>query len=100
MTGGNQLGVFLDGAAVPEDRRQATALALGFAETVFVDDAVAGAIRIFTPTTELGFAGHPSVGAAWLLRETGPPVAILRPPAGDLPVRHDETMTYVSARPE
>jgi predicted PhzF superfamily epimerase YddE/YHI9 len=100
MTGGNHLGVFLDGPAVPEDRRQPTALELGFAETVFVDDAEVGAIRIFTPGTELPFAGHPAVGSAWLLREVGKPVDSLTSPAGELPVRHDGELTYISARPE
>jgi predicted PhzF superfamily epimerase YddE/YHI9 len=39
---GNPLGVFLDGTAVPADRRQETARRLGFSETVFVDDASRG----------------------------------------------------------
>src|SRR5262249_50316519 len=71
--GGNPLRVFLDGAAVPEDRRQAVASRLGFSETVFVDDPAEGAMRIFTPAAELAFAGHPTVGTGWLLHETGAP---------------------------
>ncbi|HET9345685.1 MAG TPA: PhzF family phenazine biosynthesis protein [Candidatus Limnocylindrales bacterium] len=98
--GGNALGVFLDGAAIPPERRQAVAAALGFAETVFVDDPDAGLIHIHTPTTELAFAGHPTVGTAWFLRESGHDPATLRPPAGDLPVRHDTTRTWVRARSE
>ena len=46
---GNPLGVFLQGADVPPARRQAVAADLGFSETVFVDDAERGEIRIFTP---------------------------------------------------
>ena len=46
--GGNPLGVFLNGSAVPADRRPAVAAELGFSETVFVDDPKRGAIRIFT----------------------------------------------------
>jgi predicted PhzF superfamily epimerase YddE/YHI9 len=98
--GGNPLGVFLDGAAIPEDRRQAVARRLGFSETVFVDDPAEGAMRIFTPAAELPFAGHPTVGTGWLLRETGAPATTLRPPAGDVPVRHDAERTWVRARPE
>ena len=98
--GGNPLGVFLDGSAVAAERRQAVATALGFSETVFVDDRKRGAIRIFTPGAELPFAGHPTVGSAWLLRETGHPVSALRPPAGEVPVRHDAERTWVQARPE
>jgi predicted PhzF superfamily epimerase YddE/YHI9 len=98
--GGNPLGVFLDGAAIPADRRQAVAVDLGFSETVFVDDPAEGAIQIFTPGTELPFAGHPTVGTGWLFRETGAPATTLRPPAGDVPFRHDAERTWIRARPE
>ncbi len=97
---GNPLGVFLDGAAIPEDRRQTVAADLGFSETVFVDDAAEGAMRIFTPAAELAFAGHPTVGTGWLLHETGAPATTLRPPAGEVPVRQDADRTWVRARPE
>ena len=99
-TGGNPLGVFLDGGAIAPERRQAVAADLGFSETVFLDDPESGAMRIFTPGTELAFAGHPTVGAAWLLRERGTPVAALRPPAGEVAVRYDGGLTAVAARPE
>ena len=95
-SGGNPLGVFLDGAAVPAERRQEVAADLGLSETVFVDDAGTGAIRIFTPAEELDFAGHPSVGTAWLLGD----IRSLRPPAGEVPVRRDGADVYVTARPE
>jgi predicted PhzF superfamily epimerase YddE/YHI9 len=98
--GGNPLGVFLDGAAVPRERRQAVAADLGFSETVFVDDPASGAIQILTPATELRFAGHPTVGTAWLLRRTGMPVEALRPPAGEVRVRYEGELTAVAARPE
>ena len=98
--GGNPLGVFLDGAAIAPDRRQAVAIDLAFSETVFVDDAAEGAIRIFTPGRELPFAGHPTVGTGWLFRETGAPATTLRPPAGDVPFRHDAERTWIRARPE
>jgi predicted PhzF superfamily epimerase YddE/YHI9 len=98
--GGNPLGVFLDGSAVAAERRLAVAAELGFSETVFVDDRELGAIRIFTPAAELPFAGHPTVGTAWLLRETGAPVEALRPPAGQVSVRHDAERTWIRARAE
>lgn len=97
--GGNPLGVFLDGAAIPAERRQAVAADLGFSETVFVDDAAEGAIRIFTPAAELPFAGHPTVGTAWLFRESGAPADVLRPPAGDVHFRYDSAWTWVRADP-
>ena len=96
---GNGLGVFLDGAAVREDRRQAVAADLGFSETVFVDDRDSGEIRIFTPAVELPFAGHPTVGTAWLMRETGDPPGVLRPPAGEIGVRFEEQATFIDADP-
>jgi predicted PhzF superfamily epimerase YddE/YHI9 len=98
--GGNPLGVFLAGGDVPGERRQAIAADLGFSETVFVDDPDAGALRIFTPTVELPFAGHPTVGSAWLLASERAPVGSLRVPAGELPVRYEGELTYVTARPE
>jgi predicted PhzF superfamily epimerase YddE/YHI9 len=98
--GGNLLGVFLDGAEVSAESRQAIAHDLGFAETVFVDDLDRAEVRIFTPEVELPFAGHPSVGTAWLLRERGVEPATLRPPAGEVPVRFDGGLTGVIARPE
>jgi predicted PhzF superfamily epimerase YddE/YHI9 len=97
---GNPLGVFLDGGEIPEERRQDVAAELGFSETVFVDDAASGRIRIFTPGLELGFAGHPSVGTAWLLGKEREPVSVLRPPAGEVEVRVDGGRTFVTARPE
>lgn len=95
--GGNPLGVFLDGAEVPEGRRQAVATDLGYSETVFVDDPGRGEMRIFTPGYELPFAGHPSVGTAWLLRREREPVGMLRPPAGEVAVRAEGALTYIAA---
>jgi len=98
--GGNPLGVFLDGARIPPERRLETARDLGFSETVFVDDPAEGAIRIFTPGRELPFAGHPTVGTAWLFRESGAPADVLRPPAGDVRFRHDDQRTWIRADPD
>jgi predicted PhzF superfamily epimerase YddE/YHI9 len=99
-TGGNPLGVFLDGRDVGESERQGIAHELGFAETVFVDDRERAEIRIFTPAVELPLAGHPLVGTAWLLREEGSEPEVLRPPPGEVPVRFDGEQTFCAARPE
>jgi predicted PhzF superfamily epimerase YddE/YHI9 len=99
-SGGNLLGVFLDGRAVLEEHRQAIAADLGYAETVFVDDRTTGSLRIFTPTTELPFAGHPLVGTSWLLASVGDAVEVLRTPAGDVPTWSDGALTWIRARPE
>lgn len=96
--GGNPLGIVVDGVAVAPDRRQALAASLGFSETVFVDDAATGTIRIFTPGAELPFAGHPTVGTGWLLRRLGHPCDMLRPPAGEVPTWQDDELSWVRAR--
>ena len=97
---GNPLGVFLDGAQVAESERQGIAADLGFSETVFVEDPEQGRLRIFTPKEELPFAGHPLVGTAWLLTSEGLDVPTLRPPAGEVPVRVEDGVTFISGRPE
>ncbi|MFN8112058.1 MAG: PhzF family phenazine biosynthesis protein [Solirubrobacterales bacterium] len=99
-THGNPLGVVLDGPSVPADDRQALARHLAYSETVFVDDARRGRIEIYTPEVQLPFAGHPSVGTAWMLRGEGHEVDVLRPPAGEVPVRFEGETTWVAARPE
>jgi predicted PhzF superfamily epimerase YddE/YHI9 len=99
---GNRLGVFLHGSEVPERERQRTAASLGYSETVFVEDLETGRIRIHTPSLELPFAGHPTVGTAWLMSTTGRPLSTLRPPAGEVAVRveGDGDGAHVEARPE
>jgi predicted PhzF superfamily epimerase YddE/YHI9 len=94
-SGGNPLAVFAEGAGVPPERRQAVATDLGLSETVFVDDRERGEVRIFTPAVELDFAGHPAVGAAWLLEG----VEMLRTRAGEVPVKREDGTAFVAARP-
>ena len=98
--GGNPLGVFVDGTAVEAADRQAVATALGFSETVFVDDISddKATIRIFTPGRELPFAGHPTVGTAWLLATVTQPVATLCVPGGDVATWQDGELTWIRAR--
>lgn len=72
--GGNHLGVVVDTVNLDAQRMQAIASELGFSETVFMDWKIGSAphVRIFTPVSELPFAGHPLVGVAWLLLRVGP----------------------------
>jgi predicted PhzF superfamily epimerase YddE/YHI9 len=97
---GNPLGIFPDGRLVPNTRRQAIAKHLGFSETVFIDDKDAGTLAIFTPTRELGFAGHPLVGAAWLLGHDNHGLSALRPRAGEVRVQLEPESSWVHARAE
>ena len=67
---GNQLAVFTDGRDVDEELMQRLAKEMNYSETVFVLPPEAGGharIRIFTPATELPFAGHPVLGSAYVL---------------------------------
>jgi predicted PhzF superfamily epimerase YddE/YHI9 len=97
---GNPLGVFLDGAKIPERERQRVAAELGFSETAFVEERASGRIRIHTPAVELPFAGHPTVGTAWLLAHLGSPIEALQVPAGEVRVRYEDDATFVGARPD
>lgn len=74
--GGNPLAVFPDGDGVPPALMQRIARELNLSETVFVlwDAPPEGTdcrVRIFTPASELPFAGHPTVGTAYLLATLG-----------------------------
>ena len=68
---GNQLAVFTDGRDLSEVDMQAIAREMNLSETVFVlpatTDEADVRIRIFTPSLELPFAGHPTLGSAFVL---------------------------------
>ncbi len=70
---GNQLGVFPDSFGIDDATMQKIAKELNVAETVFLGPATrpdcAAKVRIFTPAREMPFAGHPTVGASFVLRE-------------------------------
>jgi trans-2,3-dihydro-3-hydroxyanthranilate isomerase len=70
---GNQLGVFLDGRDLTTEHMQRTARELNLSETVFFlppeTTTKAARIRIFTPASELPFAGHPILGSAFVLAD-------------------------------
>ena len=73
--GGNPLAVFPEAGAIPGARMQQIAAELNLSETAFVlppeHPGSTLRLRIFTPRTELPFAGHPTIGAACLLAELG-----------------------------
>ncbi|WP_322756652.1 PhzF family phenazine biosynthesis protein [Frankia sp. Cas3] len=97
---GNPLGIIENApVTVPDrDRRQAIAAALGYSETVFIDDPDKALITIYTPLRELPFAGHPAVGAAWMIaRLTGAHPEVLRMPGGDAATWTDQDGVWVRA---
>jgi trans-2,3-dihydro-3-hydroxyanthranilate isomerase len=67
---GNQVAVFTDARGIPDDKLQQIAREMNLSETVFVyrpEDSGHARIRIFTPTREMPFAGHPTLGTAFVL---------------------------------
>jgi trans-2,3-dihydro-3-hydroxyanthranilate isomerase len=67
---GNQLAVFTDARELGDDEMQSLAREMNFSESVFVLPAEGeghARMRIFTPTAELPFAGHPTLGSAFVL---------------------------------
>ncbi len=72
---GNQLAVVLDAEDISGEDMQRIAKEMNISETTFVmrpeNPAHAARVRIFTPASELPFAGHPTVGTAWVLSSEG-----------------------------
>jgi len=102
---GNQLAVVLDAADIPADVMQRVAREMNFSETTFVmaptEAGHAARVRIFTPGTELPFAGHPTVGTAWVLATQGlvPGGSLeftLEEGVGPVPVRGERTPTGIT----
>lgn len=101
---GNQLAVFTEAAHLSTEQMQAIAREINFSETTFIlsSEPEKGGfnVRIFTPAKELPFAGHPTLGTAFVLQQ-----AIVQQPVeqlclnlavGQIPV----TMLYQNGMPE
>ncbi len=95
---GNSLAVFLDGRGLSTDQMQALAREMNLSETTFILPGDGAAeknrgvrVRIFTVQEELPFAGHPTLGTAFVLRgESGAPEVRLDLNVGTVPVRFTE----------
>jgi len=87
---GNQLAVVLDADDLSTEQMQCIALEMNYSETTFVvsQSATSARVRIFTPDAELPFAGHPTIGTAWVLGRQFPGYT-LELDAGDVPVEFD-----------
>jgi predicted PhzF superfamily epimerase YddE/YHI9 len=102
---GNPLGV-IDATQVDPTDRQRVATELGYSETIFIGLPKPGAssavAHIFTPAAELPFAGHPTVGASWWLKQRGTPINTLQVPGGVVQVEYlsqpDGEFTEIRAR--
>jgi len=88
--GGNPLAVFEDGRGLDDATMQALALQFNLSETTFIlpSNAATARARIFTPSFEMPFAGHPTLGTAHVVRSIkGGDRVTLEMRAGIIPVR-------------
>ena len=103
--GGNQLAVFPDASGIPEDMLQSVAAEFNFSEVTFVypasDPKHTARVRIFTPTSEVDFAGHPVIGTIIALSGLGyTSPMILELGIGPLPCRIDAgTASFTTSVP-
>ena len=108
---GNTLAVVRDAGDLDGATMQRIAREFGFSETTFVTALDAGAkatVRIFTPAEELPFAGHPTLGTAWVIREhllhERPALVTLALGVGNVPVAfepdpHGGEIAWLTAPP-
>lgn len=93
---GNPLAVITDARGLSDADMQRIAAEFGYSETTFVlppkDPANTAEVRIFTPVTEVPFAGHPNVGTAFVLASAG---SVFGNPVGDS-IRFEEKAGLVS----
>jgi trans-2,3-dihydro-3-hydroxyanthranilate isomerase len=97
---GNQLAVVRGGAGLPDETLQRIALEMNYSETTFVlsEEESGGGydVRIFTPGNEIPFAGHPTLGTAYVIQYeilAGPVENItLKLKAGEIPVTFGEVL--------
>jgi len=80
---GNQLAVFLAAASIPPETMQKLANETHYSETTFIlsskDNNGGYDVRIFTPEEELPFAGHPTLGTAYILMQK-----VMKRPSGEV----------------
>jgi len=103
---GNQLAVVTRAADLDTATMQAIAREMNFSETSFVlrDEARGDAfdVRIFTPREEVPFAGHPTIGTAWVIRKEllqGVPAGVtLQLGVGPIPVTFDGDLVWLEPR--
>ena len=100
---GNQLAVFRGGTNLSKDQMQAIAREMHFSETTFIisEEKCNGGydVRIFTPASEVPFAGHPTLGTAHIIRseiaQDCPAEIILNLKVGQIPVTFQENISWM-----
>jgi len=99
---GNPLCVFEDATGLSDKDMQDLARQLNLSETTFITPSgaeVSAEVRIFTPNYEMPFAGHPTLGTAYVVRElsSAGDAVLLRMPAGDIPVHVTDNVWTLQA---
>ncbi|QBC44347.1 PhzF family phenazine biosynthesis protein [Iodobacter fluviatilis] len=97
---GNQLAVFTNATGLDEATMQLLATQLNLSETTFVfpSQVASAKVKIFTPTNEMAFAGHPSLGTAVVIRDGRTEVS-LELKAGIIPLRFNGDIATLTANP-
>jgi trans-2,3-dihydro-3-hydroxyanthranilate isomerase len=100
---GNPLAVFENARGLSDDEMQALALQFNLSETTFIlpSEIADARVRIFTPTFEMPFAGHPTLGSAHVVRALagGGDALALEMLAGTIPVIAHGDVWTLEAKP-
>lgn len=103
---GNQLAVITDAAGLDAEEMQAIAAEMDYSETTFVTGEQrngAWPVRIFTPTDEVPFAGHPTLGTAAVIRDRladgDPEEVVLDLQVGHVPVGEESDQLWMHQQP-
>jgi Phenazine biosynthesis-like protein len=96
---GGGLGVIQDeNRAITDSQRRSLAKELGYEETVFINNAVARDVSVYTPQREIPFAGQPMLGVAWLLPQLlDRPIADLHCLGGKIDTWQSSDFTWIRA---
>lgn len=102
---GNQLAVFLEAQNLSSEEMQQIAREINFAESTFITkldrENSKAEIKIFTPSQEMQFAGHPIIGISWVLIhkifENSPENIILNVPIGPIQINQSEGLIWLKA---
>lgn len=100
---GNQLAVFLDFGTLEASEMQSIAREINFSETTFItaEEKANGGypVRIFTPVEEIAFAGHPTLGTAFILarylEKENPEQVLLNLKIGQIPVSNEGDLWWM-----
>ena len=102
---GNQLAVFLDAENLSSEEMQKIAREINFAESTFVTkldkENNRAEIKIFTPSQEMQFAGHPIIGTSWVLMnkifDNSPENIKLNVPIGPISIEQSNDLIWLKA---